>query len=260
MSWNADSPTFQNPAGTCGSTPRATFDTSVKHQGAASMKVTITDSQGDAGCKDFTPVNDFGAPLTNGQVRYYRWWMKIGSGFKWGNFEYKMKAMRIKQTAQVNPLWATGYIAKTGIQPWGQCDATGCDDAAGDYPQPTLGYDFTDESTTGNDVTHWHEYIVYIKFQTGCNRDAVMKLYVDGVLKSTVTGWRLWNCTTPSSMGDATQAFANGFGTILYSQLCPNGSVCGDGGTIWVDDFSVDDSWNSDVSPQPLPPTQLAAQ
>lgn len=255
MSWNADSAVLQNPAATCGSLRNSAFDTIEKHEGAASMRLRVTDSQSSIGCRDVSVQNRYGHPLNDGSSIYYRWWMKIDSNFNWGTNHKTMKASRIKQDNDVPPPYLTGFLHKNGIRPVGEClDCTPASMFPGDEG-PVLSYSL--DPAVNPAVTNWQEYIVRYKWQTGSSENAEAHIYVNGVLKRSMSGFRIYSGT---GKNDAVEGFANSFMANPYTQVCPNGQSCGAGGVIWVDDFSVDDSWNSNVGPQPMPPMLLPVQ
>src|SRR5262245_36616448 len=95
--WNADSTVAQIPSDHDCRMVGATFDTAVKTQGAASMKV-IFGGQGAHGCQDFEPVtisNDW----FNGEWICHNWSMKMGNDMDWSagtppSNQYKFKINR----------------------------------------------------------------------------------------------------------------------------------------------------------------------
>lgn len=67
--------------------------------------------------------------------------------------------------------------------------------------------------------------------------DAELQLWVDGVSRGTLAGWRLSSWTN--------QSFNEAWGTWSAHWYWQMNGTTGDGGTIYVDDISVDDIYNS---------------
>jgi hypothetical protein len=239
FTWHADS--TSTSAGNC-SLQGATLDTTEKHQGSASMKLIFTDSQNQIGC----PIDYQGTfPCCDGKWRYYRWWMKFDPSFTWGTTgDRKSKANR---TLPTNAGF-TGYIRRGSIY-LDECSA--CSPAT---PGVAVDLEPADGGcvNSGASCTEWTEYIVGIKKQTSSSAsDAEFHLWINGIKHASQTGIKIGNGTAWS--GSTWEAWMQW----PLPQLNSGGTG---GGRIWVDDISVDDTWNSTVGPQPNPPTLLPVQ
>lgn len=225
-----------------------TRDCAVAHSGSCSMKMVVIGNDGGNG--------NMGADLVVGppaypfnvvrstQTLYYRWWMRIDTGFSWGTGSAKVKSSRVSGPSNLRVY--TGYVRKYGVL-IGECETacklnTGADN---DDSNLYVAHDFT----TMADST-WHEYIVMVKPNTsatctaGTNCDAELKLWVDGVLIGTNSNWRLW-----ATAGTAQYELWGGWMITPYWQL--NGTVS-DGGTVYIDDVSTDTAYNAWVAPSTL--------
>jgi len=252
MSWDAESSTVnlaELGTGTC-QFKDAMLVTDEKHEGSSSMRVSVNEGQGDDGCVNVFPQRNYGHALNTGATIHYRWWMKIQSSFNWGTEHQKTKAGRIKQATEVNPIYFSSNLHKTGISL--QC--AGCEPGFSGGEKTILRYDFN--PSTNPAVTNWQEYIVQFRWQTGSNFDAEARLYVNGKLVASFLNWRVYS---GSGMANGVEGFSDGMMLQSYSQLC-SASCPGVGGFVWLDDFSVDDSWNSNAVARPLPPTMLPAK
>jgi hypothetical protein len=255
MRWSADSTTIDFITGH-GSVDcsdhfvTAQIDTTEKVQGNAALKLNITTSQGHQGCHPDEGIGiDYGHSMQSGKHIYYRFWMKVSPSMDWGGPFAKIKASRLFQTANGSNANITGYIHDFGFRPWGECDVAGC---GPDFPR--LNWDNAppcpNSGAAGGpkDCTDWHEYIIHTKYQTGSSHNAEFDLYVDGVVQQHLSGyWQNGNSNVSDGWG--------GWMVAPYPQLGTSG-----GGNIWFDNFSVDDTWNSSVGPQPNPPTLLPIQ
>jgi hypothetical protein len=179
-------------------------------------------------------------PLNNGQWYYYRWNMNLDSNFKWGTGTGYTKAARMKRVDEEPTLkiW-TGYIGKQGVfvnnsavlPPY--------------YDPDAIRIPFSFESTAG---TGWHEYIVAMKMQTGQNgSDGEFSFFVDGKLVGKKNDIHYLDYS-----GDCSDAW-RGWMVSPYFQL--NGTE-NDGGLMWLDDYSMDDQWNSEY---PFPNSDTSA-
>ncbi len=239
----------------------------VAHTGTKSLKVTPNGS----GTNESVGIDLNGTPPTypfsiiNSPSLYYRWWMRIETGFSWGDGSVwggpngsKVKSGRLNKpdlTAQ----FYTGYIFRNGFR-IAECEATsghagGClnnDGTTGSDNGPIfIPFDFT-KMADGR----WHEYIVRVKPNTSttcttpgtCN--AQFEAYVDGASVGSYNNWRL-------TQNDG--QFIEWWGSWMTNPYFQMGSSVAAGGTIYLDDFSTDDTWNSLFSPSG-PGGSVAAQ
>lgn len=216
-------------------------DCTVAHSGACSMKLVVQGNDGgnqQMGA-DLVDWSRYSFNIVGGPALYYRWWMKIMPGFSWGSGTYKTKASRVIGATAGRGY--TGYVQKDGFFV-SECETVagvsggGCLDANGkpnnDY-LISVKYDMTPKAD-GN----WHEYIVMVKPNSTSNTsDAQLKVWIDGVSVGQYVNWRLHNVANNKEID-----VWGGWMVSPYFQL--NGTTS-DGGTIYVDDFSTDDAWNS---------------
>lgn len=241
-------------------------DCAVHHAGACSMRLDVIGDDGGNGSMGADlvegppayPWNFVGSPSV-----YYRWWMRIDPGFSWGNATAKTKSSRV--IGETYPRGYTGYLMDYGFL-IGECEDVGealpgggcllADGSNNTDSNLYIPYDFT-----AADDGQWHEYIVRIKPNTSatCTApgtcDAEFQAWVDGVSVGEYNDFRLHN----KAVNDYREAWG-GWMVSPYFQL--NGTAQ-DGGTIYIDDISTDDAYNSllgvpDVIP-PGAPTGLAA-
>jgi hypothetical protein len=202
--------------------------------------------------------NNYSFNIVGSKSLYYRWWMKIQPGFSWGSGgtgHHLAKASRVLGSSLMRVY--TGFLEDGGFsisecnidssQPGGGCDPN----VGGDHAA-VVNYDMT----RMNDG-QWHEYIVRVKpNSTVSSYDSEFQVWVDGKSVGQVNNWHL-HSYTPNGMIEAW----GGWMVQPYFQL---GSTSSDGGTIYLDDFSTDDVYNSLIgsgSPVALsPPTNLRAQ
>lgn len=225
----------------------ATLDTTEKHSGTGSMKLTVDNTQGDTGMK---PLNAF--TLDRTIPVFYRWWMKMDSAYRWGTGNRLMKLNRVKQFDDNLGFSMTNHWQYNEIG-LSECDTCTPQGAGGDNVMNVF-YDFN--PATNSAVTTWQEYIIEFHFSTGGGTapgvldasNAVMKLYVNGVLVDTAPE-AVSLCCRSASLAGSTENGAKeawgGMGVNTFPQLnCNVGdTVCG--GTIWIDDVSTDTTWNS---------------
>ncbi len=179
--------------------------------------------------------------LVGSAAVYYRWWMRIDQGFSWGSGTAKTKSSRILSGTQ----GYTGYLMSYGFL-IGECDGGGCKLAnGGSNSSDTQLYIPFDFNKVADGV--WHEYIVKIKPNTSAsctpptNCDAQFQAWVDGVSVGEYNNFKLHN----NSSDQMTEAWS-GWMEKPYFQI---GGTSSDGGTIYLDDFSTDDTFNSIFSP-----------
>ena len=236
FNWNADS--TKTSVGTCiNGIFSGAIDTTEKHSGTGSMRIDVENSDGFAGCESGGELIGTGAG-NDGTWIYYRWWMKISPSFVWGTGQTKMKWNRVKQSNDNTPLIYTAYFTIGGIG-LGECDR--ClrpGHAQGDASNPAVAYDFN--PTTNSAVTNWQEYIIGVKKQTCTTcQDSQLHLWVNGQEVGTpMTDTRICDASNCSNWYEAWGSM----GARPYPQLQ---SPTPAGGTIWLDDFSFDSTWNS---------------
>ncbi|MEZ4223000.1 MAG: hypothetical protein R3B13_18800 [Polyangiaceae bacterium] len=181
--------------------------------------------------------------MVGGTNLYYRWWMRIEPGFSWGNGTAKTKSSRCFSDPSGGQGY-TGYVTSTSVllaecgdDPSQCADHTGASNASDS--KIGVAYDFA----SANDGK-WHEYIVRVKSNTsptcvaGTNCDAELELFVDANSVGLYKGFKITNAQTTAHMNEAW----GGWMVRPYFQL--NGTPS-DGGTMYLDDFSTDDSYNS---------------
>jgi hypothetical protein len=234
FSWDADA--WATSRGACD-----------KRRGTSSLRYDVVGSrQGTLGCEGLD--NTALSPSTawdSGKTIYHRFWMRFSATFDWGNSFSKMKASRSYGTSG-----GTGYTlylhkGQVALSECAECVPQGSGDNR-------LAVSYAFDPAQNPAIRDWQEYIVAVTLQTGNSRDAALALYVNGVLIGSQTGVRLRNCA--SGCDDVLDSAWGMFAQTFYPQLCLEGDACADGGTIWVDDLSMDDSWNSIVAPaEPLP-------
>ena len=232
-------------------------DCAVARSGNCSMKLVVRGDTGNYGMGAYIPPFYYNRAMVGSPSIYYRWWMRIMPGFKWGSGSAKTKSNRvITEIVRDNLLQGyTGYLMSYGFL-IGECaDAAGCTlnngGNNGNDSSLVIPYDFRTK-----DDGVWHEYIVRIKPNTSAtctaptNCDAEFEAWVDGVRIGQYNGFKLIN--------DSNKMMIEGWGGWMvrpYFQL--NGAAT-DGGTIYVDDFSTDDSFNSLITRGSIaPPTNL---
>lgn len=217
-----------------------TRDCTVSHRGACSMRLGVIGN--DAGNQGMgADIDQLPLPfkIVGGPAIYYRWWMKIMPGFKWGTGTAKTKSSRL--IANSASQGYTGYLMSYGFL-IGECSDAGCTLADGTSngsdSNLVIPYDFR---TRADGV--WHEYIIKVKPNTSAsctapsNCDAQFQAWVDNVSVGQYNNFKLHNNAT-STMNEGWA----GWMIRPYFQL--NGTAT-DGGTIYVDDFSTDDVYNS---------------
>jgi len=212
-----------------------TLVTDRPHSGDRCMQIRVAGTGGNqsagANVSDIDNIE-----ITTGKWYYYRWWMKLDQNFSWGAGSAKTKASRMKHMDEVvKPRLWTGYVSDDGV----------CLAEADDLPESwttngvKVQYDMKRIAGTG-----WHEYIVAMKMQNGySDSTGEFHFYVDGKL----IGMRK-NIFFTSYRGVCSEAW-RGWMVCPYFQL--NGTE-NDGGLMWLDDYSMDDQWNSLSFPQPI--------
>ncbi len=228
----------------------STRDCTVAHGGGCSMRLNVKGNDGNnqqmGADIDWSPPYSFN--LTGGQAVYYRWWMRIMPGFSWGvghGGHAKTKASRTGNSSGGHGY--TGYLMSYGFL-IGECSDDGCllnNGATNTDSNLYVRFDF-DSVADGQ----WHEYIVKVKPNTlptcvigSC--DAQLEAWVDGVSVGQYNNFKLNN------RADRMIELWGGWMVRPYFQI---GGTSSDGGTIYVDDFSTDDTWNSVAAGGGSPP------
>ncbi len=225
-----------------------TRDCTVAHSGSCSMKMVMVGVDGGNQGLGYDhvavkPPYPFNVVRTNPPI-YYRWWMRINTGFSWGTGSAKVKSSRVNFGPAGRGY--TGYVRKYGVL-IGECETACKTNTGADNTDANLfvAFDFTTM-----DDSQWHEYIVMVKSNTSAtctpavNCDAELRLWVDGVAIGSNLNWRLSN-----TAGQVQYEQWGGWMITPYWQL--NGSVS-DGGTIYIDDVSTDTAFNPWVAPATL--------
>ena len=217
----------------------------VAHSGSCSMRMNIIGN--DNGNQQLgAELNLLSYPFNfvGGPEIYYRWWMRIEPGFRWGNGTAKTKSSRTgggpissnSTTAQ----GYTGYIMSYGFL-IGECGSAGCrlaNGAINDDSNLYIPYDFRTK-----DDGQWHEYIVKVKPNSSptctpsVNCDAEFEAWVDGVSVGQYNNFKLHS--------DVNHTMVEGWGGWMVTPYFQLNGTASDGGTIYVDDFSTDTVWNS---------------
>jgi hypothetical protein len=201
---------------------------SQKHLGNSCMQINVSAIGGNVPAGADVKSIDLG-PINNGQWFYYRWWMKLDSNFRWGNGTAYTKAGRMKLTAELmSPRVWTGYVAHDGVF----LDESDAIPPNWDPNAVYIKYDFQAVAGKG-----WHEYIVASKMQSSDSaKDGELHLYVDGKLIGSKINFHYLKYS-----GDCSDAWR---GWMVYPYFQLNGTSS-DGGLMWLDDYSMDDQWNS---------------
>lgn len=246
------------------------IDCTVRHSGVCSMRVQPTGS----GTNESTGIDLNGIPpnysfnLVGSGSLYYRWWMRMDTGFSWGDGSVwgspdasRAKAGRIIKTGTVDQYY-TGTIGARGIG-ISECEATAGHAGACLTNTGAIGSDtgpiYVPHSFAAD--SQWHEYIVRVKSNTStscttpgtCN--AELELFVDGASVGSYNNWRLTN---------ADSQFFEWWGSWMTNPYWQMGSSIAAGGIVYLDDYSTDDTFNSiypggDTTP-PAAPIALAVE
>ena len=222
----------------------------VARTGSCAMRLDVKGNDGgnqQMGADLVQQNPDYPFNLVGARALYYRWWMKIMPGFSWGSGTAKTKSSRVISGTQ----GYTGYLMSYGFL-IGECDSGGCtlNDGTSNSGDSNLVVDY-DFRSKADGV--WHEYIVKVKPNTNAscvaptNCDGQLEAWVDGVSVGTYNNYKLHN----NASDPMTEAWG---GWMVYPYFQLNGTSS-DGGTIYLDDFSVDDGFNSTV--KIAPPTNL---
>jgi hypothetical protein len=210
----------------------------VYHNGTHSMRIIVPGDDGGNNQAGVEPGNfSYGYNVINSQAIYYRWWMRINTGFSWGNSTAKTKANRVLDGSSV-PRY-TGYVSKSGIT-IGECtDSAGClaQGGASNSSDEVIRVDYNFSSMADN---AWHEYVVMVKPNTTTSTlNAQLQLWVDGTSQGTYNNFLLTN---------SNYAMTEAWGAWMVRPYFQLNGGSSDGGTIYLDDFSIDNVWNSTYS------------
>ncbi|MBK8772258.1 MAG: fibronectin type III domain-containing protein [Rhizobiales bacterium] len=234
--------------------PGTSISTSIKHSGSGSLKTVAVGNDGGNQPEGAEPLyqglfGNYFPGTFSGSTRYYRWWMRIESGWSWGNSGVGDPVIKVIRESTPTGQWFTVLMTPSGFQ-FDDCDSDGVGGShAGECYNNTGAHGSSAASGINVSYTHptdstWREYILKIKEPSsfsctpGAGCDSEFTLYINGTQVSTNTGWKI--------VPDAGTADAAGFhfpGTAgPYFQI--RSSVAA-GGTFYWDDFSVDDTFNS---------------
>jgi hypothetical protein len=229
-----------------------TRDCTVSHTGSCSMRLDVIGN--DSGNQQMgADINWVPLPfnVVGGKAVYYRWYMRIMPGFSWGSGTAKTKSSRV--LGATYPRVYTGYVQADGFN-IGECDDVGSSQPGGGCvdPGPTISYDMR-----GKNDGVWHEYVVMVKPNTTTTAaDAQFKVWIDGTLVGQKLNWILHNKDG--------NGFIEAWGGWMVSPYFQLNGTSSDGGTIYIDDISTDDVFNSLLGgsiPVALPPpTNLRVQ
>lgn len=219
-----------------------TQDCSAAHLGSCSMKLDVigNDSNNQSLGVDLPQIS-YGWNFVNSKAMYYRWWMKIEPGFSWGTGTAKTKASRVLSGSQ----GYTGYLMHDGFL-IGECSSGGCalnELKYGSYSNSADAYLKIPFDFEAMNDGLWHEYVVKVKPNTSAictplvDCDAQFKAWVDGQSVGEYNNFKLHD-----NSGDA---MTQSWGTWMAKPYFQLGGTVDDGGAIYLDDFSTDDSFNS---------------
>jgi hypothetical protein len=240
---------------------RSVRDCTVAHRGLCSMRVDVVGVDGGNQQRGADVIEQKKLPfnVVGGPALYYRTWMKIMPGFSWGS----PRIANVKTSREIGgsyPRFLTGHMRSDGFY------VAECDTVTG-YPG---GGCLTTSGVANNDYGiqipynvagmadgKWHEYILRIKpNSTTAASDAEFQVWVDASSVGTLKGWKLSNSPNPNAWIEAWG------GWMVYPYFQMNGTST-DGGTIYLDDFSTDDAWNSllgGAASPPAAPSNLRVQ
>jgi hypothetical protein len=240
------------------------------------MKISVVGNDGGNQQSGYDVVDNISLPfavnvIPGGSI-YYRTWVRFSLGFSWGIGTGGI--VKISRAQNGNTLASQRMItlhSHRGMVVVAECD----------YADPIQngGYGgggcITSGGANGNDFNlpiqyidssimsdgQWHEYIIRLQPNTANSANAEFQLWVDGVSQGILSSFRL---TQFSTFGANT--FVEDWGGIWarpYFQM--NGAIYGGtGGTVWVDDVSTDNTFNSIISGSdttpPAVPTGLGIQ
>lgn len=251
FNWNCDSNTTSigSVLGYFGNT---VLDSTVSHGGTKSMKMVVIgndlgNQQMGADISQFTISSE---STVGGPSIYYRAWIRYSSTFNWGSPQVaNVKTARAflntgdytTQRLMTLHMRSDGfYVAECEfVSGFGGSCLTTSGTPNNDY-QIKIPY-----NVQGKADGVWHEYITRIKpNSTPTSMDAEFEVFVDGISIGHLYGWLLTNTDTAW-----VQAWG-GWMSRPYWQMNDPTNVAG--GTVWVDDISVDSGWNSLIPGSPF--------
>lgn len=214
------------------------------HSGSWAMKSTINGGD-DRELGADVPWIYMPFDIVGGPALYYRWWMKISPGFNWGSGGAKMQAGRVLGENGIYPDIYTGYVTANGFS------ISGCEVLGPNHPAKGGGCDPANAATIAlvpfnmrvMDDGEWHEYIVRVKpNSTAVSYDAEFQVWVDAVSYGTQTGFRIHD-SYPDPFTEARGGWMVAHRFETGDPSAASGSS--PGGTIYLDDFSLDDAYNT---------------
>ncbi|MGB4943023.1 MAG: hypothetical protein WBO92_02825, partial [Candidatus Moraniibacteriota bacterium] len=119
-------------------------DCTVSHVGSCSMKILVNGATGDEPQgKELNAPIQLPFNIVGGPAVYYRFWMRLNSGWSWGSVTPKTKSSRVLGDFNGDSGirgW-TGYVQADGFNV-GECDGTGAGGGCVD-PGPGISYNMT---------------------------------------------------------------------------------------------------------------------
>jgi len=227
-------------------------DCTVAHSGSCSMRLDIIgDDSGNqsAGVDTIQWNPPYPFTMVGGAAVYYRWWMRIEPGFSWGSATAKTKSSRCFAGPEGTGLPGyTGYVTADGVL-LGECgdDPSQCADNTGASNASDSGIGISYDFRSANDGG-WHEYIVKVKPNSsaacvaGVDCDGQLQLWVDGTSVGEYNDFKISNAQTSEPMVEA-------WGGWMVSPYFQLNATTSDGGTLYLDDFSTDDTYHSLITP-----------
>jgi hypothetical protein len=216
------------------------IDCTVRHSGNCSMRLNVigNDSGNQAmGIDSIAHNPPYSWNAVGSQALYYKWWMRIMSGFSWGSNGKAISHITGSPGAQ--SFW-NGMVHKDGFA-IEECAAVGCRTNTGASPPGDellfVPYNFVADSV-------WHEYIVKFKPNTsgsctvGTNCDGQFQAWVDGVSVGTYNNFKAVDSAHDATMQEWT-------GSWMVRPFFSMSATASDGGTIYLDDFSIDNVYSS---------------
>lgn len=177
--------------------------------------------------------------FVGGPKIFYRWWMRIETGWSWGvgaTPEPKMKASRPIGGPIINGTGDqgyTGYLSKLGFI-IAECGTAGCQIPGGGTNTDSnhvISYTFPADSA-------WHEYIVAVKPNSAPTvADATFEVWVDNVVVGSANNYILHT--------DTLDTFAEGWGGWMVQPYVQLRGTASDGGTIYCRRFLTSNYYSS---------------
>lgn len=244
--------------------PGTTISTAIKHSGASSMRIVAVGNDGGNQPEGAEPLYQglYGTyfPGTfSGSTRYYRWWMRMEPGWSWGNSGIGDPVIKVIREGTPTGQWFTVLMSPSGFQ-FDDCDDDGVGGSHAGVCWTNTGLHGANTASQINvNYSHptdgvWREYVLKIKQPTsfsctpGAGCDSAFTLYINGTQVSTNDGWKI--VPDSGTVNAAGMHFAAT--TQFYLQI--RSSVAA-GGTIYLDDFSLDNVFNSTLFGDTTAPT-----